>query len=262
MCLLHDADDYGVLYWPLHDIASAAGAPKKLIKELVDKSVLKGSDKEITEPYIYIPRSGRKDGEPVTLIPVQPGPLWYSSRMVKDEYIRKARGQSSRFGEGNSEASLPSPIPPFGEGKGDTPKTVPKPPLSDGSSSSSSSSYSSSKNKEKINKKESFDFRAYLKAKGVSDQVVDDWATLRKTKKAPITQTAIDEIEREAVKARISLETALSKASAGGWQGFRAAWVKDDGQGSCAVGGVSPSEKFRQEVEAHGGETVFTGAKF
>lgn len=47
--------------------------------------------------YIYVPRSGRRDGEPVTLVAEQEGPIWYLSRMVKDEYVRSVRGESSRF---------------------------------------------------------------------------------------------------------------------------------------------------------------------
>lgn len=123
MCLLHDSDEYGVLRWPLKEIAQATGASMSHVKELVDKSVLKGSDKSVSEPFIYTPRSGRKDGDPVTLVAAQAGPIWYSSRMVKDEYVRTIRGESSRFGD---------------ESKS-TPKAAPKPPIGDGSTSSSSS---------------------------------------------------------------------------------------------------------------------------
>lgn len=127
MCLMHDQDEYGVLRWPLKEIAQSVGAPLPLLRGLVAKGVLKGADLHLDEPFIYTPRSGRKDGEPVTLIAIQDGPLWYSSRMVKDEHVRTIRGESSRFGEGNGE---------------DT-KAAPKGGFGDGSSSSSSSSSSS-----------------------------------------------------------------------------------------------------------------------
>jgi len=120
LCVLHDSDDYGIVRWPLAELASAAGAPIRLIKELVEKRVLKGCDKGECEPFIYTPRSGRKDGDPVILVAVQLGPVWYSSRFVRDEYVRTIRGESSRFGE--------------------SPKDAPKPPFGDGSTSSSSSS--------------------------------------------------------------------------------------------------------------------------
>lgn len=116
MCVLHDSDEYGVVRWPLIDLANSANAPIKLVRELVEKNVLKGGDKVVAMPFIYVPRSGRKNGDPVTLLPTQAGPLWYSSRMVKDEYVRTIRGEASRFGEGNDEASKASPKPPFGDG--------------------------------------------------------------------------------------------------------------------------------------------------
>jgi hypothetical protein len=129
MVLMHDQDDeYGVLRWPLKEIAQSIGAPVALLRGLVAKGVLKGSDSELTEAYIYTPRSGRKDGEPVTLIAPQPGPVWYSSRMVKDEYVRTIRGEASRFGADDGDAPKAQSKP------------APKPPFGDGSSSSSSSS--------------------------------------------------------------------------------------------------------------------------
>lgn len=100
LCLFHDSEEeYGILRWPLIDIASAAGAPIKLMRELVDKLVLKGSDHHC-EGYIYTPRHGGKDGEPVTLIAANPGPCWYSSRMVRDEYVRSHSGGKTRFQSG------------------------------------------------------------------------------------------------------------------------------------------------------------------
>lgn len=98
MCLLHDSDEYGVLRWPLADIAQAAGAQLSLVRELVQKQVFKGADEGQCPELVYVPRSGRVDGNPVTLIAAQMGPIWYSSRMVKDEYVRNHAGSSTRFG--------------------------------------------------------------------------------------------------------------------------------------------------------------------
>lgn len=128
MCLMHDQQEYGVLRWPMKEIAQAVGCPLALVKGLVAKGVLKGDDKALTEPFVYTPRSGRKDGESFTLVHSQDGPIWYSSRMVKDEYVRTVRGEGSRFSEGNDAAPKQAP------------KQAPKPPFGDGSSSSSSSS--------------------------------------------------------------------------------------------------------------------------
>lgn len=60
---------------------------------------------------------------------------------------------------------------------------------------------------------------------GVDEQIWEDWLQLRKTKKAPVTQTAIDGISREAEKAGYTLEQALEACCSNGWQGFKADWV-------------------------------------
>jgi hypothetical protein len=130
--LMHDSDEYGVLRYPLAEIAHSIGCPVKLVNELRDKGALKGGDKGLCEPYVYTPRHAGQDGEPVTLIEASRGPLWYSSRLVRDEYVRRHRGEGSRF----KAEPKPEPKPP--------PKAPPKPPIGGpegyGSSSSSSSS--------------------------------------------------------------------------------------------------------------------------
>lgn len=140
--LLHDSDTYGVLHWPLKEIAQALGAPARELNELVRNGVLYGCEKGSCEPMVYRPKSGRIEGVPVTLVAAQPGPIWYSPRMVRDEYVRTKRGVSTRFGEGQGDAPNPSPKGGIGEWQGDTPKPTPKPPPNrwqgDGASSSSS----------------------------------------------------------------------------------------------------------------------------
>jgi hypothetical protein len=65
---------------------------------------------------------------------------------------------------------------------------------------------------------------------GVTESVWQDWLSLRKTKKAAVTQTAIDGIAREASKAGVSLQVALETCCARGWTGFKADWLKDKGE--------------------------------
>lgn len=60
---------------------------------------------------------------------------------------------------------------------------------------------------------------------GVLESTWHDFIALRKTKKAPVTQTALDGIAREATKAGISLESALRMCCERGWTGFRAEWI-------------------------------------
>lgn len=126
LCVLHDSDEYGVLRWPLADIARAAGVNLKLARELVQKDVLKGGD-SVCEPYIYTPRSGRVLGDPVVLVQAEDGePCWYCSRFVRDEYVRQRRGNASQFSDENPPpkkalkgASKASPKGGIGEWQGD-----------------------------------------------------------------------------------------------------------------------------------------------
>jgi len=60
---------------------------------------------------------------------------------------------------------------------------------------------------------------------GVSDSVWQEFKSLRKAKKAPITQRAIDALTSEASKAGWTLEKALEECIVRGWQAFKADWV-------------------------------------
>ena len=62
------------------------------------------------------------------------------------------------------------------------------------------------------------------KPETVSQQTWDDFNSIRKAKKAPLTETALKRIQNEADNAGISLETALQVCCERGWQGFRADW--------------------------------------
>lgn len=116
LCLMHDSERYGVLDWPLKDIAQAVGCKVSELQSIVRKQVMKGAESGKVEAFIFTPRHAGKDGAPVTLIAETPGPLWYSSRMVRDEYIRTKRGESTRF-------ESPHPAPDT------TPKATPDPPI-------------------------------------------------------------------------------------------------------------------------------------
>ena len=60
----------------------------------------------------------------------------------------------------------------------------------------------------------------------VPEQVWNDFIKIRKAKKAPLTQTALNGIEREAETAGWTLEDALTECVSRGWQGFKADWVQ------------------------------------
>ena len=60
----------------------------------------------------------------------------------------------------------------------------------------------------------------------VDPQVASDFIALRHKLRAPITQTAMAGIQREADKAGITLNSALALCCERGWRGFKAEWVK------------------------------------
>ena len=62
---------------------------------------------------------------------------------------------------------------------------------------------------------------------GVDELVWNDFVAHRKSKKAPISATALKGIEVEARKANISLQAALEICCARGWTGFKAEWLTD-----------------------------------
>lgn len=61
---------------------------------------------------------------------------------------------------------------------------------------------------------------------GISDSLWADWKDHRKT---IFTETALEGFEREAALAGWTLDAAIKEAIERGWQGFKAEWVKDNG---------------------------------
>jgi hypothetical protein len=78
-----------------------------------------------------------------------------------------------------------------------------------------SSSSSSSSTTNNINRPDS-----------VPEQVWNDFLKIRKAKKSPLTQTALNGIEREAEEAGWTLDEAITECVTRGWQGFKAEWVQ------------------------------------
>jgi uncharacterized protein YdaU (DUF1376 family) len=69
----------------------------------------------------------------------------------------------------------------------------------------------------------------------ISKSVADDFIALRNRLKAPITQTSLNGIQREALKARLTLEAALQICCERSWRGFKAEWIQDQGKKSNGV---------------------------
>jgi hypothetical protein len=223
ICLLHDQDEYGIVRWPLKEIAQSVGCSLAKLKSLVSKGVLKGCDAgSLSESLTYTPRSGRKNGPTVELIPEQNGPIWYSSRMVIDEHKSKARGDHNDAPKG-------------GIGEGIDAHQTPHPSRAAPSSSSSTSFTTSNttattktKTAPTAQRTNNFCPTEYLITLGVNAGVVKDWVEHRKAKRSLPSETAIKRIMTEANKAGITLETALETCCSRGWIGFNADWVKDN----------------------------------
>ncbi len=62
----------------------------------------------------------------------------------------------------------------------------------------------------------------------VEENVWNDFLSLRKAKRSPLTETALERIRAQAVEAKLTLSQALQICCSRGWQGFEAGWVKPD----------------------------------
>ena len=63
---------------------------------------------------------------------------------------------------------------------------------------------------------------------GVDRQIAEDWLSVRKVKRQPLTDTAIAKLEREANKAGITVSRAVQICAEKGWAGFGASWDWQD----------------------------------
>ena len=68
-----------------------------------------------------------------------------------------------------------------------------------------------------------------------NEQTWNDFIRLRNAKHAPLTETALNGIRREAEKAGISLEAALQTCCERGWQGFKADWYRKESYNGYSV---------------------------
>ena len=73
-----------------------------------------------------------------------------------------------------------------------------------------------------------FDPMLALGGHGVDEQLAADWLTVRRQKRAPLTQTALDGLVREAMTAGIPVARAVRICVERGWVGFKAAWAWQD----------------------------------
>ena len=85
----------------------------------------------------------------------------------------------------------------------------------------------------------------------VEPQTWADFLKLRKAKRAPVTQTVVDEAKRECAKAGMTLESFLRVWCRRGSQGLEAAWLKPEERQSARFGETSsdtPTETYAQRA--------------
>jgi uncharacterized protein YdaU (DUF1376 family) len=85
----------------------------------------------------------------------------------------------------------------------------------------------------------------------VPDNVWNDFLAVRKAKRAPLTDTALDGIAREAAKAGLSLADAIAYCCEAGWQGFNAGWYAER-RGAGRVPARQQPQSFAQQDREEG----------
>lgn len=68
----------------------------------------------------------------------------------------------------------------------------------------------------------------------VPEQVAADFLTVRKAKRAPLTQTAFDGLVKEFRKAGLSVSQGIALCAANSWQGFKSEWLDNQAKKSRA----------------------------
>lgn len=82
----------------------------------------------------------------------------------------------------------------------------------------------------------------------VPESVWQDFQAIRKAKRAPLTDTALEGIRREAAKAGLGLGDAIAYCCEAGWQGFNAGWYADRTAGSAPARALTSAQKsFAQQ---------------
>jgi len=79
-------------------------------------------------------------------------------------------------------------------------------------------------NKDIVASAPKFNFKKELLALGVDPQVLDDWLTVRKKKRASNTKTAFNLLMTEIKKSGLMVNDAIEYAASKSWSGFKAEW--------------------------------------
>jgi uncharacterized protein YdaU (DUF1376 family) len=129
---------------------------------------------------------------------------WHQSRCNRELENYKKLSESGKKGAekrwGNHRESIATPLPPHSH------------PIA---------TLIATNNQEPITKNQIKD----IAPKGVSDSIFKDYLEVRKAKKAKWTQTALKGLQREADKAKMSLQDVMQLCCERNWVGFKAEWA-------------------------------------
>jgi hypothetical protein len=105
----------------------------------------------------------------------------------------------------------------------------------------------------RIEKKARIEGEKPAQALAIPPALLADFLAVRKAKRAgPLTATAIAGLQREADKAGISLEAAVTACCEFGWQGFNAGWYADRAQKPAAMTANRQALSFAERDEIAG----------
>src|SRR5690606_27094568 len=92
LCLFHDSDEYGILRWTLKQMQQVIHCKMKSLQNLLKYGILKGSEKD-GDKVSFSTTFQVRNAQPKTVLLIDSVsiPLYFSSRMVRDEYVRKNR---------------------------------------------------------------------------------------------------------------------------------------------------------------------------
>ena len=88
-----------------------------------------------------------------------------------------------------------------------------------------------------------------LVAEGVDKGVAADWLAVRKAKNAPLTETALEAVKREAAKAGMAIGDAVRVAAEKGWRGFEARWL-DGGESNVSRTATTQTDAEKSAAKA------------
>lgn len=100
----------------------------------------------------------------------------------------------------------------------------------------------------------SFNISSYLESKGVQPAMIEAWLAIRKTKRATNTEAAMQLMEREIGKVKMTWDEVIQECVLRNWVGFKAEWILKDQVQQAAPEGQDDmdamAKKWRQELEA------------